>query len=50
LAQGTVFLAWWKISLEKAKWLTLLGVSLAVISSTALHINCGLFVLLGAPG
>ena len=36
-----------QISLEKTKWLTLLGSSLAVISSTALYINVGLFVVLG---
>ena len=33
--------------MEKTKWLTLLGSSLAVISSTALYINVGLFVVLG---
>ena len=39
-----------RISLEKTKWLTLLGGSLAVISSTALYINGGLFVVLGEEG
>jgi hypothetical protein len=38
------------ISLQKTKWLTLLGASLAVLSSTALYINTGLYVLLGGPG
>jgi hypothetical protein len=38
------------ISLEKTKWLTLLGASLAVLSSTALYINAGLFVMLGDYG
>ena len=36
-----------QISLEKTKWLTLLGASLAVISSTAFYINFGLYVVLG---
>jgi hypothetical protein len=39
-----------QISLEKTKWLTLVGASLAVLSSTALYINFGLFILLGRPG
>ena len=39
-----------QISLEKTKWLTLLGASLSVISSTALYINFGLFVVLGDYG
>jgi hypothetical protein len=39
-----------RISLEKTKWLTLAGVSLAVISSTALYINLGLWVVLGGYG
>jgi hypothetical protein len=39
-----------QISLEKTKWLTLLGASLAVISSTALYINLGLYVVLGGAG
>ena len=39
-----------QISLEKTKWLTLLGASLAVISSTAFYINFGLFVVLGDFG
>ena len=39
-----------QISLEKTKWLTLVGASLAVISSTAFYINCGLFVVLGDYG
>ena len=39
-----------QISLEKTKWLTLLGASLAVISSTAFYINVGLFVVLGGNG
>jgi hypothetical protein len=39
-----------RISLEKTKWLTLLGASLAVISSTALYINFGLFFVLGDYG
>jgi hypothetical protein len=36
--------------LEKAKWLTLLGASLAVLSSTAMHINGGLYAVLGGNG
>jgi hypothetical protein len=36
--------------LEKTKWLTLSGASLAVLSSTALYINGGLFVVLGGYG
>jgi hypothetical protein len=39
-----------QIKLEKTKWLTLLGGSLAVLSSTALYINGGLFVVLGGSG
>jgi hypothetical protein len=39
-----------QISLEKTKWLTLSGASLAVLSSTALYINVGLEVVLGGPG
>ena len=39
-----------QISLEKTKWLTLLGASLSVISSTALYTNAGLFVLFGDYG
>ena len=39
-----------QISLEKTKWLTLVGASLAVISSTALYINFGLWVVLGGAG
>jgi hypothetical protein len=39
-----------RISLEKTKWLTLAGSSLAVISSTALYINFGLRVVLGEYG
>ena len=39
-----------QISLEKTKWLTLLGASLAVISSTALYINLGLHFGLGDIG
>jgi hypothetical protein len=38
------------MSLEKTKWLTLAGSSLAVISSTALYINGGLYVVLGDYG
>ena len=36
--------------MEKTKWLTLVGASLAVISSTAFYINIGLFVVLGDYG
>jgi hypothetical protein len=39
-----------QISLEKTKWLTLVGASLAVISSTALYINMGLMLVLGGIG
>lgn len=39
-----------QISLEKTKWLALLGASLAVISSSALYINGGLWVVLGDHG
>jgi hypothetical protein len=39
-----------RISLEKTKWLTLAGSSLAVISSTALYINFGLWVVLAEYG
>ena len=39
-----------QISLERTKGLTLLGASLAVLSSTALYINAGLFIVLGGPG
>ena len=37
-------------SLEKTKWLTLLGASLTVLSSTAIYINIGLLAVLGGPG
>ena len=37
-------------SMIKTKWLTLLGASLAVFSSTALYINMGLFFVLGGNG
>jgi hypothetical protein len=39
-----------QISLEKTKWLTFLGASLAVISSTAFYINIVLYVVLGDYG
>ena len=39
-----------RISLEKTKWLTLAGSSVAVISSTAFYIHGGLFVVLGDVG
>jgi hypothetical protein len=39
-----------QISLEKTKWLTLVGASLAVLSSTAMYINSGLSVVLGGWG
>jgi hypothetical protein len=39
-----------QISLEKTKWLALLGASLAVLSSTSLYINLGLYFALGGPG
>ena len=39
-----------QISLEKTKWLTLAGASLAVVSSTALYLNGGLWVMLGDYG
>jgi hypothetical protein len=39
-----------QLSLEKTKWLTLAGSSLAVVSSTALYINGGLWVVLGDYG
>jgi hypothetical protein len=39
-----------QISLEKTKWLTLLGASLAVLSSTAMYINLGLFTGQSGPG
>jgi hypothetical protein len=39
-----------EISLEKTKWLTLLGAGLAVLSSTAMYINYGLFIVLGDYG
>jgi hypothetical protein len=39
-----------QISLEKTKWLTLSGSSLAVLSSTAFYINGGLYFLLGGLG
>jgi hypothetical protein len=39
-----------QIRLEKTKWLTLLGASLAVLSSTALYINFGLYIALGGFG
>jgi hypothetical protein len=37
-------------SLQKTKWLTLMGSTLAVLSSSALYINMGLFVILGDRG
>ena len=37
-------------SLLKTKWMTLLGASLTVVSSTALYINVGLFFILGGGG
>ena len=37
-------------SLLKTKWMTLLGASLAVVSSTALYINTGMFFVLGRIG
>ena len=37
-------------SLVKTKWMTLLGASLAVVSSTALYINAGMFFVLGGMG
>ena len=37
-------------SMLKTKYMTLLGESLAVISSTALYINTGLFLVLGGYG
>ena len=39
-----------RISLEKTKWLTLAGSSVAVISSTAFYIHGGLFAVLGDFG
>ena len=39
-----------QISLEKTKWLTLLGAGLAVLSSTAMYINAALYVMLGGFG
>ena len=39
-----------QVSLEMTKWLTLLGSTLAVLSSTALYINIGLWLTLGGPG
>ena len=39
-----------QLSLEKTKWRTLVGASLAVLSSTAFYINFGLATLLGDPG
>ena len=39
-----------QISLEKTKWLTLLGAGLAVLSSTAMYINAALYVMLGGLG
>ena len=36
--------------MEKTKWLTLFGTSLAVLSSSALYINGGLYVVLGDFG
>jgi hypothetical protein len=37
-------------SLQTTKWMTLAGASLAVVSSTALYINIGLFIVLGDHG
>jgi hypothetical protein len=37
-------------SLQTTKWMTLAGASLAVVSSTALYINAGLFIVLGGYG
>jgi hypothetical protein len=37
-------------SLQKTKYMTLAGASLAVVSSTALYINMGLFFVLGGHG
>jgi hypothetical protein len=37
-------------SLQKTKYMTLAGASLAVVSSTALYINMGLFFVLGGNG
>jgi hypothetical protein len=37
-------------SLLKTKWMTLLGAILAVVSSTALYINIGMFFALGSSG
>ena len=39
-----------QISLEKTKWLTLLGAGLAILSSTAMYINAALYVILGGFG
>jgi hypothetical protein len=39
-----------QINLEKTKWLTLMGASLSVLSSTALYINFGLLIAIGDPG
>jgi hypothetical protein len=39
-----------QISLEKTKWLTLVGTSLAVVSSTVFYINSGLYMVLGTDG
>ena len=36
--------------MEKTKWLTLAGTSLAIVSSTALYINMALFFVLGDYG
>jgi hypothetical protein len=37
-------------SLLKTKWMTLLGSTLAVVSSKALYINMGMFFILGGDG
>jgi hypothetical protein len=39
-----------RLSLEKTKWLTLSGTSLAVLSSTAFYINLELWAVLGGNG
>ena len=37
-------------NLLKTKWMTLLGASLAVVSSTVFYINMGMFFVLGGDG
>ena len=37
-------------SMQKTKWMTLTGSTLAVLSSSALYINVGLFMFLGKNG